>query len=515
MLRALASSLGVVTCACCATGQEPAIEWQGCLGGSGPDYWSPAARATPDGGMVVSASTYSTDGDVSGWSSSEKNFWVVKLDGLGSIAWERVLGGSENDDPYTLDLTHAGGYVVAGTTLSNDIDVTGNHGYYDAWVVELDGDGDIVWQRTFGGSEFECVRSVKQTLDGGYVFCGRANSIDGDVVGNHGGGDAWVVKLDALGAIQWQRCLGGAHSDYANSILPTSDGGYVMAGETHSVDGDVQESHGGYDGWVVKLDHSGYIEWETSLGGSDWEHFSGVCQAEDGGYIVAGATESIDGDVVGLHEGGYDMWVVKLDVSGVLQWQATLGGTDSEQAKDVAPVAGGGYAVLGDAQSDDGDVVGLNGSTDFWVVKLTDSGVIEWQKPLGGVAPDHGFAIDACSNGDLVLCGYSNSNNGDVSGNHGSTDVWVVRLGWGGLGFPEIDVNVLEACPNPSSGIFGVSFPVAVSDIFLYDSLGRLVFSQSVSAPSFSLDMNAYPSGTYNLHALGCGQHYVKALVVQ
>jgi len=170
---------------------------------------------------------------------------------------------------------------------------------------------DIEWQRALGGTDYDWASSIQQTSDGGYIVAGYSSSTDGDVTGNHDSTDFWVVKLNSVGTIQWQKALGGTDYDWASSIQQTSDGGYIVAGWSESTDGDVTGNHGYIDCWVVKLNSNGNIQWQKALGGTERDFAYSIQQTADGGYIVAGFTTSTDGDVTGNH-GDYDAWVVKL-----------------------------------------------------------------------------------------------------------------------------------------------------------------------------------------------------------
>jgi len=239
-----------------------------------------------------------------------------------TIEWQKSLGGSANEKAHSIQQTFDGGFIITGWTRSNNGDVSGYHGggscdAGDYWVVKLDAESpsSIVWQKCLGGSLGDAANSIQQTTDGGYVVVGFTNSNDGDVSGNHGLSDYWVVKLDALGDIVWQKCLGGHSSDGASSIQQTTDGGYIVAGFTNSNDGDVSGNHGLSDYWVVKLNSSGSIEWQRCLGGSDYDGAYFIQQTTDSGYVIAGLSYSNDGDVSGNH-GGEDYWVVKLNAGG-------------------------------------------------------------------------------------------------------------------------------------------------------------------------------------------------------
>lgn len=363
------------------------------------------------------------------------------------------MGGAGNDSAHDIWQTIDGGYVVAGSARSNDGDVSGNHGYSDMWVVKLDANGVIEWQRCLGGSDDEYAESVQQTADGGYIVAGRTWSTDGDVAGNHGiSQDAWIVKLDSQGAIQWQRCLGGGREDEAYSIQQTLDGGYVVAGSTESNDGDVVGNHlyldvyPTHDAWVVKLDGFGAILWQACLGGIRWDHAYFIEQTSNGGYVVAGETNSDDGDVSGIHYDGSsyskDAWVACLDEFGNLQWQACLGGYDSDGATMVRSTSDEGYIVVGYTFSNDGDVNGLHGTpgwyADIWVAKLDDMGAIQWQRCFGGTASEDDSnqadpSIQLSADGGYIIGGCTWSNDGDVAGNHysgsnPSMDAWVLKL---------------------------------------------------------------------------------------
>ncbi|MDR2353872.1 MAG: hypothetical protein LBF22_12115 [Deltaproteobacteria bacterium] len=228
-----------------------------------------------------------------------------------NIEWQKSFGGSGSDEVRSIQITPDGGYIIAGLSLSNDSDVTGNHGKNDSWIVKLDFQGTIQWQKSLGGSDDDETRSIQITSDGGYIIAGESSSNDGDLTGNHGHYDAWIVKLDSQGTIQWQKSLGGSYEDAASSIQITSDGGYIIAGTSTSKDGDVTVNHGEFDAWIVKLDSQGTIQWQKSLGGSEWDVSSSIQITSDGGYIIAGYSRSNDGDVT-VNHGERDFWIVKL-----------------------------------------------------------------------------------------------------------------------------------------------------------------------------------------------------------
>ena len=191
------------------------------------------------------------------------DYWVVKLNSTGSIQWQKCLGGKLDDLSFSIQQTGDGGYVVAGFSLSTDEDVAGHHkgnkGQVNAdyWIVKLNPAGAIQWQKCLGGKLDDKAHSVRQTADGGYVVAGYSLSNDGDVSGNHGRQDYWIVQLDAGSNIQWQKSLGGSLDDFCYSVLQKNDDGYVAVGSTNSNNGDVSGNHGNVDYWVISLDGAG------------------------------------------------------------------------------------------------------------------------------------------------------------------------------------------------------------------------------------------------------------------
>ena len=404
------------------------IAWQKYLGGLHDDVVS-SIQQTADGGYVVAGYSFSKDGNVTG-NHGDADFWVVKITAAGIMDWQKCLGGLGTDEASSVRQTMDGGYIVAGYTTSNDGNVTSNHGGRDYWVVKLDRSGNSIWQRCLGGSADDGALSIQQTADGGYIVAGNTDSYDGDVTGNHGTMDYWVVKLDGAGTLVWQKCLGGSGQEIAYSIQQTADGGYIIAGETASNDGNVAGNHGAFDSWVVKLDSNSNLIWQRCLGGSQNDQATSILQTADGGYILAGSTESNDGNVAGNH-GGADYWVVRLYGTGTILSQRCFGGSNEDRATSIQQTADSGYIVSGYSYSNDGEVTGNQGNYDYWIIRLSSSdylGVIWWVKCLGGTRIDWADCIQQTADGGFIVAGHTTSNDGNVSGNHGDTDYWVVKL---------------------------------------------------------------------------------------
>jgi hypothetical protein len=438
----------------------PGIQWQKSFGGTN-DEGANSIQQTDDGGYIVAGYSDSNDGDVSG-NHGTHDYWAIKLDADGDIQWQKSLGGSASELAQSIQQTGDGGYIVAGSTGSIDGDITGYHSDGDYWVVKLDAGGDMQWQKALGGSARDYAYSIQQTGDGGYIVAGSTGSNDGDVSGNHGYSDAWVVKLDAAGSLLWQKSLGGSGSEFAQSIQQTGDGGYIIAGESTFNDGDVSGNHGYSDYWIVKLDAGGGMQWQKSLGGSGNDYAQSIQQTGDGGYIVAGYSDSNDGDISGNH-GVVDYWIVKLDEDGDIGWQKSLGGSYGDYANSIQQTGDGGYIVAGYSESNDGDVSRNHGDGDCWIVKLDAGGGTQWQKFLGGSDSVVANSIRQTDDGGYVVAGWSESNDGDVSGNHGNRDLWVVKLGPDGASGAVNSIDSIDITGFPLMLAPGKSFDVTLA----------------------------------------------------
>lgn len=473
------------------THQAPAIEWQKSLGGGG-DEGAHSIQQTSDGGFIVAGWSLSNDSDVTG-NHGREDYWIVRLTSTGAVEWQKSLGGSYDDRAHSIQQTNDGGFIVAGESWSNDSDVTGHHGSTnytdDYWIVRLSSAGDIQWQKSLGGSRDDQANSIQQTNDGGFIVAGSSGSSDGDVTGHHGDSttsDYWIVKLTSVGNIEWQKSLGGNRDDWATSIQQTSDSGFVVAGYSTSNDGDVTGNHGGRDYSIIKLTSAGNIEWQKSLGGSGEDEAQSIRQTRDGGFVVSGWSWSYDGDVTENH-GERDYWIVKLSSTGYVEWQKSLGGSSDDYASSIQQTRDGGFIVAGRSYSNNGDVTGHHGSaiiTDCWIVKLSGAGVIEWEKSLGGNDFDLADAIQQTSDGGFVLAGSSNSTDGDVTGNHGGHDYWIVKLAPEASGVASDMKQAavsLECYPNPFGTIAHITAPGARS-VSIVNSLGVRVATLAAQA---------------------------------
>jgi len=361
------------------------------------------------------------------------------------ITWEKTFGGSIVDRVNSFIQTTDGGYAVAGFTFSYGA------GEADFWVIKLDSDGNREWDKTFGGSNYDWAYSLIQTTDGGYAVAGETTSYGA------GGGDFWLIKLDNRGKKLWDKTFGGWRTDRAYSLIQTTDGGYAVAGETES------RGEGGSDFWVIKLDNQGKKEWDKTFGGSKYDYANSLIQTTDGGYAVAGDTNSkgtgnydfwlikLDSrgnkcwdktfrgtkygskyiftySLIQTTDGGYavagatsgDFWVIKLDSDGNREWDKTFGGSKYDYANSLIQTTDGGYAVAGTTSSKGA------GREDFWIIKLDSDGNREWDKTFGGRLADHANSLIQTTDGGYAVAGDVHVDTNSIYVDN--IDFWVIKL---------------------------------------------------------------------------------------
>ncbi|MCX5992121.1 MAG: fibronectin type III domain-containing protein [Chloroflexi bacterium] len=303
----------------------PVVEWSNIFSRSGPDAAYSVCQ-TSDGGYIMVGETYA-------YVDADADVWLIKADADGNESWNRGFGGGGEDIGRSVQQTADGGYIIAGKTWSFDDEmVTG------AWLIKTDPDGNMSWDRTFGcpysgGGPFldADAYSVQQTTDGGYVMAGWAlSAIDGQR-------DALLIKTDAEGNESWTRTFGSHFREEGYSVQQTTDGGYIIAGWAS-------------DAWLIKTDAEGNESWTRAFGGANWDNLSSVQQTGDGGYIMVGYTCSYGA-------GDADVWLIKTDPEGNESWSKTLGGPESDGPGCVQQTSDGGYIVAGITDSC-GDIQG-------------------------------------------------------------------------------------------------------------------------------------------------------------
>lgn len=445
--------------------QLPLLNWATHYGGSSVDI-PYVIKFTTGGGTIAAGYTDSKDADVGAQPDRDYwDLWVVKLNNCGVIEWQKSMGGTGYESARDIEQTADGGYIVLAETNSTNGDVVaGFGGTKDIWVLKLTGAGNVEWQKRYGGSGFDIGNHITITGDGGYLIAATSSSNDGDITGNHSAGsftDGVLMKLSASGAVLWSKCYGGTKNDELLDV-ELINGKIFAAGYANSTDGDIPPSQKNYDGWLLALDANGNKIFSKIYGGSQNDVVYTMCKGADETLTLAGYTTSNDGDVSGA-KGSQDFWAINVSQDGKINWQKVLGGTDAEYANSIIADKNGGYLLGGLSYSTDGDITGAKGEGDYWVVKLSDKGLFEWQKNYGGSGNDNLHCIiQHTAVDEFYLAGDSDSNDGDFSNGRGDADFGIIK-------FKNPSLQTLDTAVCNSAGF--TAFTDTLKDGCGYDSM--------------------------------------------
>ena len=467
----------------CASGRTaPEEEWNKSFGGTNHDSAS-SVQQTTDGGYILVGLTRS-------YGAGGGDAWLVKTNSNGSEMWNRTFGDANFDTGYSVQQTTDGGYILVGYTNSYGAGGT------DCWLVKTDSNGTEAWNKTFGGLSYEEAYSVQQTTDGGYILAGRTRSYGA------GKDDCWLVKTYSNGTEVWNKTFGGTDYDWAKSVQQTTDGGYILAGGTESYGDGLQ------DVWLLKTDSSGNEQWNKTFGGTGFESSMSVQQTEDGGYILAGYTTSYG-------SGSNDFWLLKIDCNGTEQWNQTFGGTDADLAFSVQQTPDGGYILTGYTIS-----YGA-GYMDFWLVKTDSSGNEQWNKTFGGPNFDEARSVQQTVDGGYILAGYTGwiPEGFKYSYGTGDSDFWLIKVKG-----EEPIISIFDTGPseNPYPSIMGThkgeikpSDNINVSKLYTYPCPGTSGHTESIKLYEngeliASGTWNGYQNDYHNITINNVsGAHYV------
>ncbi|MEP2936178.1 MAG: T9SS type A sorting domain-containing protein [Gilvibacter sp.] len=333
--------------------------------------------------------------------------------------------------------TSDGGFILGGLSFSDaGLDKSeDNIGEEDYWVVKVDADGQVEWDKTIGGTNRDWLRSVIQTSDGGFLLGGHSNS---DISGNKtensiGSWDFWVVKLDSDGNFEWDNTLGGSDQEFLQEVRETNDGGYIMVGRSDS-DASPDKSEdliGVTDYWVVKVDADGVLEWENTIGGSGFDYPFAIAVLDDGSFVIGGYSSSSDVDKTSPTMGGTDGWIVKLDENGIIIWDNSFGASGDDRVYNMSQTNDGGFIINSWSDSPaSGDKTEDSNSVDYWAVKLDSSANLEWQNTINADGLELPYAALQTSDGGYLLGGLSRSGIGLDRNDapNGGDDAWLVKL---------------------------------------------------------------------------------------
>jgi hypothetical protein len=353
------------------------------------------------------------------------------------VAYQSALGGNRQEYLFDAIPTSDSGFLIAGSTTSNR---TGNmtqvnNGDLDYWVCKMDANNNLIWQKSYGGSNMDLLQSVKATADGGYILAGISSSgKTGDKIHVcQGSTDYWIVKIDSGGAIQWQNTIGGNGQEKLGSIVQTADGGYAIAGSSSSpkskadTNGNIAQnlkkeaSRGGLDFWMVKLDAEGHVTWQKTLGGKFQDELKVIQPLANNEYLLGGySNSSQSGDKNTNTIGLGDYWILKVNATGEIIWQQTLGGTGDDVLVSLIQTHDGGFVIGGNsgqetngtgnraAKNSNKSKANAQGS-DFWLVKLDTDGVTDWQETYNFGSKDVLSSMTEGADGKILLGGFAQS----------------------------------------------------------------------------------------------------------
>ena len=367
-----------------------------CFGSVMPDtLWSRTfGGELNDSGVsfeLTSDGSFIMVGSTSSFGEYWDDLWLVKADAQGNELWSRAYGGSDYDYGRGVQETPDGGYIIVGDTYSF------GPGLDDIWLIKTDADGNKLWEKFFGGNMVDSPLAIKLTPDGGYIILGYTESLGA------GRFDFWLIKTDAEGNEIWDRTYGGLDDDWSNDILLTDDGGYILLGRT------VSYGVGDTDIWLIKTDAEGNEIWDRTYGTSQYDYGESIKQTFDGGFIILGTIRAN-----GIQRG--DFWLIKTDAEGNEIWERTYGGNGEERGYSVEQTSDGGYVITGYTQEF------VIGESDIVVIKTDSDGNVIWGRSVGGSKNDYGECVHQTPDGRIAVL----SNTDSFGAGYG--DLWLLEI---------------------------------------------------------------------------------------
>ncbi|WP_299681298.1 hypothetical protein [uncultured Tenacibaculum sp.] len=352
---------------------------------------------------------------------------------LGELDFTKTFGGTRNEIGNSIIATNDSGYAILGYVDSTDGDVTNRTtNDSDFLVLKYDANDNLQWQKSYGGTKDDRGNSIIQTNDNGYALIGFSKSNDGDVGQNEGNSDFWFIKLSPSGDINWKRTFGFSGNDFGTSVIQTSDNGFLIVGELDVTSSGGQGNsrlinrHAGGDFWAIKLNASGDTEWTKFFGGTFTDTALDVVQTDDNSFIILGTSDSTDTDITDP-KGDYDFWIIKISNTGNLIWEKNFGGSQIDKAAKLVKTTDGHFLCVGNTRSSDKNITANNGGGDLWIIKISTDGNMIWEKTYGGTNFDDGTSISSSKNGNFILVGNSRSTDNQFT-NNGQNDAWILKI---------------------------------------------------------------------------------------
>lgn len=294
---------------------EGFISWQKTFGFLGADSGSSLVQTSDNGYLITGVLDVSASNGQGNSKTFSKHaggdIWAIKLNSLGEIEWSKYFGGSFTDTPFGVVETADNSYIIVGSSDSNDFNISNHKGSYDFWVLKISNEGHLIWEKSFGGSEVEEPRGITNTNDGNIVIVGDTRSTDIDISSNNGGADLWMIKISTDGDLIWEKTFGGTSFDVARSISQSKDNGFIISGNSRSSDLNFT-NQGQNDAWILKVDNSGNLLWQEFIGGSENEFLYDAVQLKNQSIIAIGESASLDSDIK-ENKGFSDALIIKIE----------------------------------------------------------------------------------------------------------------------------------------------------------------------------------------------------------
>ena len=390
--------------------------------------------STNDGGFAVIGNTQSTNGDFSVKERVGSDFFVMKFNSASTLEWIKTYGGSGDDRGYDIVELNTGGYALIGYSKSNDGDASLNQGQHDNWLLRIDAQGTLLWERSFGFLGHDHAYNILATQDGGLFFNGFLDVTASNGAGQdgkqmhfnqrHGVGEFWCHKVDENGNLVWRRYFGGTSNDRSYDAIETKEGDFVLVGASESHDVDIGDPRGSYDAWVVKLNASGDLIWEHSFGGSEYDGAQAIIENRNGDYVILGQTYSNDGDIEKA-KGSSDIFLAFFSKDGVLKSSKVIGSEGFEKANALLERPDGTLVLAGHQATNN-----LNGDASFlanniYLVHTLANGSVINTYNLDGNGLDLPFAINERKGGKIQVVGSTESDVGDFPVSKGGKDIFI------------------------------------------------------------------------------------------
>jgi hypothetical protein len=293
------------------------ISWEKSFGFLGADSGNTIIQTQDQGYLIsgvldVSASNGAGNSKTAGTKHAGGDYWAIKLNTSGEKEWSHYYGGTFTDIPYDAIQTDDRGYILVGSSDSNDVDIKNNKGTYDFWVIKISPEGSLIWEKSFGGSQIDEAYAITKSIDGNYLIVGDTRSNNLDVSHNNGAADLWIIKISPEGNLIWEHTYGGSSFDVGRSISNAHDGGFIISGSSRSADGDLTKNNGQNDAWILKIDANGNLIWQKTIGGSNIDFAFDAIELNDESIITIGESSSSDIDI-NSNKGFSDVLIFKIN----------------------------------------------------------------------------------------------------------------------------------------------------------------------------------------------------------